>query len=173
MKDAELVATAAASAKVIEADLIALLPRLRRFAFFLAGTSGRAEDMVQDAVMRALENAHRFQAGTNLKAWVFTILRNVFYSDLRKGHGHFQSLENVDALEPAVAPNQDANLEFGEFRRTFERLGDSQRQALFLVGANGLTYEESAKMCGCPVGTMKSRVSRGRRELRRVLALAG
>jgi RNA polymerase sigma-70 factor (ECF subfamily) len=168
-----LVATPAPSAKVIEAELIALLPTARRFAFFLAGSSGRAEDVLQDTMIRAWENAHRFQAGTNLKAWVFTILRNVHYSELRKSHRPVHSFGYVNAFEPAVPPNQDANLEFGEFDRIFRRLSNTQRQALFLVGANGLSYEESARMCGCPVGTMKSRVSRGRSELRRALAIVG
>lgn len=173
MKNAELAGAPTASAKVIEADLVALLPNMRKFAFFLAGTSGRAEDVVQDTMLRALENAHRFQVGTNLKAWVFTILRNTYFSELRKTQGRFQSLDDVDAFEPAVPPSQEAHLEFGEFQRTFERLGARYRQALLLVGANGLTYEESAEMCGCPMGTMKSRVSRGRSELRRALAMPG
>ena len=173
MKNAELVLTPPPSAQVIEADLVALLPRARRFAFFLAGSSGRAEDVLQDTMVRAWENAHRFQAGTNLKAWVFTILRNAYYSDLRKNRRPVHLIDDVNALDPTVPPNQEASLEFGEFQRIFRRLSNTQRQALFLVGANGLSYEESARMCGCPVGTMKSRVSRGRSELRRALAIVG
>lgn len=170
MKNAELGLTPARSATGIEADLVALLPKARRFAFFLAGSSGRAEDVLQDAMFRAWENAHRFQAGTNLKAWVFTILRNAYYSDLRKNPLPVRLIDDASALEPTVPPNQEASREFSEFQLVFGRLSETQRQALLLVGANGLTYEESAKMCGCRVGTMKSRVSRGRSELRRALA---
>jgi len=148
-----------------EADLVTCVPHLRAFARSLTGHRERADDLVQDTVVRALTAAHQFQPGTNLKAWMFTILRNLHYGELRKNHGRLQLLDDTAAHEPAMPPSQEANLEFRDFRRAFGRLGDEQREVLILVGASGLSYEEAAKVCDCPIGTIKSRVSRARRTL--------
>jgi len=154
---------------VTEADLVACIPHLRAFARFLTGNRERADDLVQDTIVRALTAAHQFQPGTNLKAWMFTILRNLHYNELRKNRVRVQSLDDASAYEPAILPSQEASLEFGDFRRAFWQLGDDQREVLILVGASGLSYEEAAKVCDCPTGTIKSRVSRARRELMRML----
>ena len=146
-------------------DLIACVPHLRAFARFLTGNRERADDLVQDTVVRALTAAHQFQPGTNLKAWMFTILRNQHYNDLRKNRIRLQSLDDPSIGEAAAAPTQEAHLEFGDFRRAFWQLGEDQREVLILVGASGLSYEEAARVCRCPTGTIKSRVSRARREL--------
>jgi RNA polymerase sigma-70 factor, ECF subfamily len=152
-----------------EEDLLVCVPHLRAFAWFLARNRERADDLVQDTIVRALGAAHRFQAGTNLKAWMFTILRNLHYNEVRKNRVQVQSLDDPLAYEPAVLPSQMASLEFGDFRRAFWQLADDQREALILVGASGLSYEEAAKVCECPKGTIKSRVSRARRELLQIL----
>ncbi|MBA4100180.1 MAG: RNA polymerase subunit sigma [Rhodospirillum sp.] len=154
---------------VAEADLVACIPHLRAFAWFLAKHRERADDLVQDTIVRALTAAHQFRAGTNLKAWMFTILRNLYYNEARKNRFVVQSLDDPLAYEPAVLPSQMASLEFGDFRRAFWQLSDERREALILIGANGLSYEEAAKVCDCPKGTMKSRVSRARTELLRIL----
>jgi RNA polymerase sigma-70 factor (ECF subfamily) len=158
-----------ATGNIGEEDLLACVPHLRAFAWFLARNRERADDLVQDTIVRALGAAHRFQAGTNLKAWMFTILRNLHYNEVRKNRVQVQSLDDPLAYEPAVLPTQMASLEFGDFRRAFWRLPDDQREALILVGASGLSYEEAAKACECPKGTIKSRVSRARRELLQIL----
>jgi RNA polymerase sigma-70 factor (ECF subfamily) len=142
---------------------------LRAFAWFLARNRERADDLVQDLIVRALSAAHRFQAGTNLKTWMFTILRNLHYNELRKSRVQIQSLDDPLAYEPAVLPNQVARLEFGDFRGAFWQLADDRREALILVGASGLSYEEAAKICDCPKGTVKGRLSRARRELLQIL----
>lgn len=154
---------------VTEADLLACVPHLRAFAWFLARNRDRADDLVQDTIVRALTAAHQFRVGTNLKAWMFTILRNLHYNAVRKDRMQMQSLDDPDAHEPTVAPSQLASLEFGDFRRAFWQLTDNRREALILIGANGLSYEEAAKVCDCPRGTIKSRVSRARTELLQIL----
>lgn len=158
-----------ATGNIGEEDLLACVPHLRAFAWFLARNRERADELVQDTIVRALGAAHRFQAGTNLKAWMFTILRNLHYNEVRKNRVQVQSLDDPLACEPAVLPSQMASLEFGDFRRAFWQLADDQREALILVGASGLSYEEAAKVCECPKGTIKSRVSRARRELLQIL----
>ena len=158
-----------ATGNIGEEDLLACVPHLRAFAWFLARNRERADDLVQDTIVRALGAAHRFQAGTNLKAWMFAILRNLHYNEVRKNRVQVQSLDDPLAYEPAVLPSQMASLEFGDFRRAFWQLADDQREALILVGASGLSYEEAAKVCECPKGTIKSRVSRARRELLQIL----
>ena len=152
-----------------EKDLLACVPHLRAFAWFLARNRERADDLVQDTIVRALAAATQFQAGTNLKGWMFTILRNLHYNEVRKNRIQTQSLDDPLAYEPAVLPNQVASLEFGDFRRAFWQLADDRREALILIGASGLSYEEAAKVCDCPKGTIKSRVSRARRELLQIL----
>jgi RNA polymerase sigma-70 factor (ECF subfamily) len=157
------------TSNVGEADLLACVPHLRAFAWFLARNRDRADDLVQDTIVRALGAAHQFRAGSNLKAWMFTILRNLYCNDVRKNRFPVQSLDDPLAYEPAVLPSQLASLEFGDFRRAFWQLGDDGREALILVGASGLSYAEAAKVCDCAKGTIKSRVSRARRELLRIL----
>jgi RNA polymerase sigma-70 factor (ECF subfamily) len=152
-----------------EEELLACVPHLRAFAWFLARNRERADDLVQDTIVRALGAAHRFQAGTNLKAWMFTILRNLHYNELRKNRVRMQSLDGPLAHEPAVLPTQVASLEFGDFRRAFWQLADDQREALILIGGSGLTYAQAAQVCDCAQGTVKSRVSRARRELLQIL----
>jgi len=156
------------TSNVAESDLIAVVPHLRAFARFLTRERERADDLVQDTVVRALTAAHQFQPGTNLKAWMFTILRNLFYNELSKNM-RVLSLDDPTMLEPSVPADQEACLEFSDFRRAFWQLGDDKREVLILVGASGLSYEDAAKVCGCAEGTIKSRVSRARGELRRIL----
>ena len=153
------------SRNVDDQDLIACVPHLRAFARFLTGNRERADDLVQDTIVRALTAAHQFQRGTNLKAWMFTILRNQHYNDVRKARVRLQSLDDPSIDEPAAAPSQEARLEFGDFRRAFWQLAENQREVLILIGASGLSYDEAARICNCPTGTIKSRVSRARREL--------
>jgi RNA polymerase sigma factor (sigma-70 family) len=118
-----------ATGNIGEGELLACVPHLRAFAWFLARNRERADDLVQDTIVRALGAAHRFQAGTNLKAWMFTILRNLHYNEVRKNRVQVQSLDDPLAYEPAVLPAQMASLEFGDFRRAFWQLADDQRSA--------------------------------------------
>ncbi len=169
VKKVMMTVVAERSSNVAESELISCVPHLRAFAWFLARNRDRADDLVQDTIVRALSEAHRFQAGTNLKAWTFTILRNLHYGERRKSCIRLQPLDDPLAYQASMLPSQLANLEFGDFRRAFWQLGDDRREALILIGASGLSYEEAAKVCGCATGTIKSRVSRARRELLRIL----
>ncbi len=151
-------------------EILPHLPHLRAFARFLARDDAQAQDLVQDAVMRALSKAHQFISGTNLKAWLTMILRNGFYNDLRrKGRRPEVSLEIVGDTT-SVAGDQESALRMRDFQRGFAQLTVSQREALLLVGASGFSYQEAAGIARCAVGTMKSRVSRARAELSGLMA---
>jgi RNA polymerase sigma-70 factor (ECF subfamily) len=151
-------------------DILPYLPHLRAFARFLARDDAQAQDLVQDAVMRALSKAHLFVPGTNLKAWLTIILRNGFYNDLRrKGRRPEVSIEVVGDTTSAPG-EQEAALRLRDFQRGFARLTAKQREALLLVGASGFSYQDAADIARCAVGTMKSRVSRARSELERLMA---
>ena len=152
-----------------ERELIANIPHLRAFAGFVTQHSDQANDLVQDTIVRALRAQHQFQPGTNFKAWTFTILRNLHINNLRRHRVRMDSIED-GALEAfAVAPNQYARLEFQELRRALAKLSPEHREVLILVGASGFRYEEAAQICKCAIGTIKSRLSRARAELRELL----
>ena len=157
----------------IDDDILACLPHLRAFARSLTGERDRADDLVQDAVLRALSAADQFSPGTNFKAWIFTILRNLYFNEFRRNRALMRPLEAADLESHATAPAQHAGLEFDDFRRAFNTLPAEQREALVLVGADGFRYEEAAAICGCPIGTIKSRVARARSEIERLLGASG
>jgi len=146
--------------------LVALLPDLRAFARSLERDAERADDLVQETLMRALANLHTFREGTNLGAWTFTILRNEFYSQRRKASraGPVASIDDV-ATMPRIESPQESHMVLRDLRTAFWRLSDEAREALVLVTMRGLKYEEAAAICGCAVGTMKARVSRARARL--------
>ncbi len=146
-------------------ELLEAVPALRAFARSLTGDADQADDLVQEAITRALTHAASYSAGTNMKAWLFTILRNQFISEIRR-----RTREATDSDELALATvgrpaAQEAGLHVRDFRRAFADLPVEQREALVLVGAEGFSYDEAASIAGCAVGTMKSRVSRARRAL--------
>ena len=146
-------------------DLTALIPHLRAFSRSLCGNATLADDVAQDALLKAWNARDKFKPGSNLKAWTFTILRNQFYS-IKRRSWRATSLEPEVAEQTIVAntdPEQSVHL--NELRRGLDMLKDDQREALILVGASGLSYEEAAEICDCAVGTIKSRVSRARKAL--------
>src|ERR1700742_5039814 len=149
--------------------LLEAVPHLRAFARSLTRNRDQADDLVNDTIVRAIAASNQFTPGTNFRAWVFTILRNLFYNQGRRGRARFSSIDEVFVDEPAEIASQESSFEFDDFRRAFWQLPEHHREALILVGASGLNYEDAAKICGCQVGTMKSRVSRARTELRRML----
>jgi RNA polymerase sigma-70 factor (ECF subfamily) len=156
-------------AEEMKTALLEAVPHLRAFARSLTRNRDQADDLVNDTIVRAIAASNQFTPGTNFRAWVFTILRNLFYNQGRRGRARFSSIDEVFVDEPAEMATQEASLEFCDFRRAFWQLPEHHREALILVGASGMNYEDAAKVCGCQVGTMKSRVSRARTELRRVL----
>jgi RNA polymerase sigma-70 factor (ECF subfamily) len=151
--------------------LIAQIPNLRAFAYSLCGNGDEADDLVQETLMRSWANIGSFQEGTNLRAWLFTILRNAFYSERRRRRNEVDNGDGEAELRLVDAPRQDSHMDFQDFREALADLPEEQREALVLVGASGFSYEEAAEICGCRVGTVKSRVSRARRRLVELLAL--
>jgi RNA polymerase sigma-70 factor (ECF subfamily) len=150
-------------------ELTALIPHLRAFARSLCGDAFMADDLAQDAMLKAWHARESFQAGTNMKAWAFTILRNVFYSEKRRSWRR-ESLDPEVAEATLVSPsNPGDGLDLLALRNALNMLPEDQREALILVGAGGLAYEEAAEVCGCAVGTIKSRVSRARKAVTELL----
>jgi RNA polymerase sigma-70 factor (ECF subfamily) len=152
-------------------QMLSTLPNLRAFALSLARDSGQADDLVQETILRAWSKAHLFKPGTNLSAWLFTILRNLFYSDLRKQKRQVPDSDQFYAGRLRTCHDQIAHLEWEEFRVALARLQPDQREALILIGAEGLSYEEAARICGTPIGTIKSRVNRARTRLAELLQM--
>jgi RNA polymerase sigma-70 factor, ECF subfamily len=150
-------------------DLLRATPSLRAFAISLTNNLDRADDLVQDTLVRALANIDRFQRGTNLNAWLFTILRNLFHSEYRKRRREVEDADGAYAAKLAVQPAQGAHLDLDDFRKALGKISADQREALLLVGASGFSYEEAARICGCAVGTIKSRVNRARVRLAELL----
>jgi RNA polymerase sigma-70 factor (ECF subfamily) len=146
-------------------DMVALVPQLHTFARSLCRDGVRADDLVQEALMRAIDNVERFKPGTNLKAWLFTIVRNEHYSQLRRRKFEAQGMDTELLPEPSVAPDHDGKLELRDLNRALAVLSPGQRTALILVSVSGFSYEEAAAICGCAVGTIKSRVARARETL--------
>ena len=149
--------------------LLAQLPALRAFAISLCGSHDRADDLVQETVMKAWAAHESFTEGTNLRAWLFTIMRNVYFSQYRKLRREVQDTDGEAAARLAVQPAQHGHLDLADFNAALERLPDDQREALILVGASGFSCEEAAEICGCAVGTIKSRVNRARQKLAAML----
>ena len=154
-------------------DLIKAIPSLRAFAVSLSQNVDRADDLVQETLVKAWDKHESFQLGTNLKAWLFTILRNEFYSQMRKRGREVQDSDGVMTARLAVHPAQHGQLDLDDFRSALEQLPEDQREAIILIGASGFSYEEAAEICGCAIGTIKSRVSRARTRLHEILEISG
>lgn len=152
-------------------ELIRQIPNLRAFAVSLSGNADRADDLVQEALMKAWASIDMFEAGTNMRAWLFTILRNVYYSDFRKKRREVEDADGKLAANLATHPEQMGHLDMVDFRDALNQLAPDQREALILVGASGFSYDEAAEICGCAVGTVKSRVNRARNRLGELLSL--
>lgn len=152
-------------------ELVNHLPAMRAFAMSLTRNSAAADDLVQDTVVKAWSNFDKFKVGTNLRAWLFTILRNTFYSNHRKRRREVEDPEGTMSDKLSEKPHHDGRLAMGDFRKAFAQLNDEQREALVLVGAEGFSYEEAAEMCGCATGTIKSRTNRARKRLAELMHL--
>jgi RNA polymerase sigma-70 factor (ECF subfamily) len=155
----------------IRQSVLNAIPSLRAFAISLCGNVDRADDLVQETMLRALANIHSFQPGTNMSAWLFTILRNHFRSEYRKRRREVEDADGSYADSLKSHPEQQGHVEFGEFRVALAKLPSDQREALILVGASGFSYEEAAHICGCAVGTIKSRVNRARTRLAELMSI--
>jgi RNA polymerase sigma-70 factor, ECF subfamily len=154
-------------------EILATLPTLRAFAVSLCGNVDRADDLVQETILRAIANIESFEPGTNMPAWLFTILRNLFRSEYRKRRREVEDAEGIYTDSLKTYPDQESRLEFEELRDALGKLPADQREALILVGASGFSYQEAADICGCAVGTIKSRVNRARARLAELMSIDG
>src|SRR6516164_9881982 len=150
-------------------ELVQLIPHLRAFARTLCGDPTAADDLAQDAMMKAWDARASFQMGTNMKAWTFMILRNQFYPDKRRSWRQSQLDQEAAERTLVAVDDPEAPVALDELRQGLGMLPAEQREALILVGAGGFAYEEAAAICGCAVGTVKSRVSRARKALQDIL----
>ena len=154
-------------------ELLAAIPSLRAFAISFTNNRDRADDLVQDTILRAWTNIDKFERGTNLNAWLFTILRNLFHSKYRKYKREVEDVDGAFAARLRTHPDQQSHLDFEDFRAALATLPLEQREALLLIGAQGPSYEEAAEVCQVAVGTVKSRVNRARSKLASALDLTG
>jgi RNA polymerase sigma-70 factor (ECF subfamily) len=151
-------------------DLVAAIPNMRAFAISLCGNRDRADDLVQEALVKAWNHLESFEQGTNLKAWLFTILRNAYFSELRKSKREVADSDGQLAARLSVPAEQQGHLELMDLNNALAQLPPDQREALILVGAEGFSYEDAATISGCAVGTVKSRVNRARVKVSELLA---
>jgi RNA polymerase sigma-70 factor, ECF subfamily len=150
-------------------ELLAAIPKLRAFALSLAAHSDYADDLVQETLMKAWNHQQSFQEGTNIKAWLFTILRNEYFSQLRKRRREVEDADGDYAGSVMTPGGQESQLDMADLRIALQQLPDDQREAVVLVGASGFSYQEVAEICRVPVGTVKSRVNRARTKLAAML----
>jgi RNA polymerase sigma-70 factor (ECF subfamily) len=150
-------------------DVIALIPALRAFAWSLSHNRSDADDLVQDTLIKAWSNREKFEPGTNLRAWLFTILRNTYYTHVlrRRREVRDETGEYAGALKAPAT--QDWSVAMRSLQAALQQLPQEHREALILVGAAGLSYEEAAEVCGCALGTIKSRVNRARGRLLKIM----
>jgi RNA polymerase sigma-70 factor, ECF subfamily len=151
--------------------MLAAIPSLRAFAISLTYNVDAADDLVQDAILRAWANIDRFELGTNINAWLFTILRNAFYSQYRKARRLVEDPDGSYAARLGAPPEQNARCDFEDMRTALARLPVDQREALILIAAEGLSYEDAAQVCGVAIGTIKSRAHRARARLAELLSV--
>jgi RNA polymerase sigma-70 factor, ECF subfamily len=153
--------------------VLASVTSLRAFAISLTRDAEKAEDLVQETVLRAISKQEKFEPGTNLQAWLFTILRNQFCSEHRKSLREVEDGDGSYAATMIALPDQDDRIMIHDLEAALHKLPEGQREAILLVGADGLSYEEAAQVLGCAVGTVKSRVNRARSCLAELMRLAG
>lgn len=153
-------------------ELVTHLPAMRAFAISLTRNVTAADDLVQDTIVKAWTNIDKFLVGTNLQAWLFTILRNTFYSDLRKRRREVPDSDGIHAASLFEKPAHDGRLAFADFQRAFDQMSPEHREVLILIGASGYSCEEAAGLMGVAVGTVKSRTSRARKRLADLMGMA-
>ena len=151
--------------------MLAQIPALRAFAFSLCGSFERTDDLVQESLLKAWQHLDTFEEGTNLRAWLFTILRNSYFSELRKKRREVEDVDGKKTASLSVAPAQPGYLDMQDLRKALALLPPDQREAVVLVGAAGMSYQEAAIVAQCAVGTVKSRVNRARVKLTEMLGV--
>ena len=157
------------STETFRTQLVALVPNLRAFAMSLLGNRDRADDLTQETILKAWSHMDSFEEGTNLQAWLFTIMRNTFISQCRREVREVPDPDGLKAQAQTCPPEQEGYVDLQDLHRALTQVPPEQREALILVAGAGFSYEEAAAIVGCPVGTVKSRVNRGRLKLAELL----
>jgi RNA polymerase sigma-70 factor (ECF subfamily) len=150
-------------------QVVALIPALRAFAWSISRNGADADDLVQDTLIKAWSHRDKFETGTNLRAWLFTILRNTYYTAVVRRRREVRDEDDQYARALTSQPTQEWGLALRALQAALDQLPAEHREALILVGAAGLSYEEAAEICGCALGTIKSRVNRARNRLLKVM----
>ncbi len=159
------------SATATRSLMLEAIPHLRAFAISLTGDLVRSDDLVQEALLKGLTSLDRFEAGTNMRAWLFTILRNLFLSERKRRRREVEDVDGAFSGRVPVLPEQGARLDMQDLQAALAKLTPEHREALLLIAAQGLSYEETAQICGTNIGTIKSRVNRARTRLSELLSL--
>jgi RNA polymerase sigma-70 factor (ECF subfamily) len=154
-------------------QVVAMIPALRAFAWSVSRNGSDADDLVQDTLIKAWTHRDKFEPGTNLRAWLFTILRNTYYTAIVRRRREVRDEDDQHAQSLTSAPTQEWGLAMRSLQAALRKLPHEHREALILVGAAGLSYEEAAEICGCALGTIKSRVNRARTRLMRLMETEG
>ena len=154
-----------------QSQMLQALPHLRAFAISLTGDLVRADDLVQETILRGLTSLDRFEPGTNMRSWLFTILRNLFLSERKRRRREVEDVDGAFSSRVPVLPEQGARLDMQDLQAALAKLTPEQREALLLIAAQGLSYEETAQICGTNIGTIKSRINRARTRLSELLSL--
>jgi RNA polymerase sigma-70 factor (ECF subfamily) len=157
--------------KEFRESLIREMKDLRAFAVSLSGSFHQADDLLQETLLKAWSNAGSFIPGTNMRAWLVTILRNTYYSQYRKRGREVPDTDGVYSSRLATPPNQESSVDMSDFQNALQKLAPEHRDVLLMVGASGLSYEEAAEICGVAVGTIKSRLNRARGKLADLLGI--
>lgn len=150
-------------------EVVGLIPALRAFAWSLSHNASDSDDLVQDTLIKAWTNRDKFEPGTNLRAWLFTILRNTYYTSVIRRRREIPDEGGEYANGLRAPATQDWSVALHSLQAALAQLPDEHREALILVGAAGLSYEEAAEVCGCALGTIKSRVNRARARLLKIM----
>ena len=148
-----------------QADIVELIPALRAFARTFYRDRSEADDLVQETLTRALSSIHQFRPGTSMKSWLFTIMRNAFYTKIKIETREAPGSADCVSLRPASDPTQEWAARGREIAQAIQRLPEQQREVLMLIGVLGVSYDEAAGICGCAMGTVKSRLNRARLRL--------
>ena len=156
----------------IHPAMLAAIPQLRTFAISLCRDREYADDLVQETLLRACDNIARFEPDTNMTAWLITILRHQFYAEYRKRRREVADVDGIYADTLVTQPAQLACTEYGELRKALDKLPGEMRDAIVLIAGSGASYDEAARICGCAVGTIKSRVHRARTRLAEMLSIS-
>ncbi len=152
--------------------ILKAIPHLHAFAISLTSDVDRADDLVHDTITKALGHLHQFEPGTNMRSWLFTILRNQYHSQFRRRRWEIEDPNGIIAQQVAIPPEQVAHLDLQDLRSALAKLPAKYREALLLVSTEGTSYEEAACICGVSLGALKTRVNRARTMLGKLMGVA-